>query len=337
MKIVHVISDGTDRERVERLICFLPQNFEHQLITANELAEATKDADVVHAHRWFGCGEAAWQRVAEQGTHVPYVMDIVQSDLAAYRKQPFFLHKRAHQVLESAERVIFTTPMQQDFLSEHLPAAIADHAFAQSSLLYETLPPFWLDNLRIHPPTALVHIKLLYVGAITADCRLDVLLQAVERIRRRNYEVSLTMAEDKVEEGGFRAKMLREVQKNSYLRFEEADTEGKRLELYRNHDMLVQTDAGVTSILRYAEALSQGLPLVYARGGIFDGVFKEGTAGYAVNPKSASELVEKILAISELFGTIEQHISRLHPLGLFDGREVAAHWGHLYENVAKLR
>jgi hypothetical protein len=33
-----------------------------------------------------------------------------------------------------------------------------------------------------------------------------------------------------------------------------------------------------------------------------------------------------------LFGTIEQHISRLHPLSQFDGKEQASHYEHLYEN-----
>ena len=63
------------------------------------------------------------------------------------------------------------------------------------------------------------------------------------------------------------------------------------------------------------------------------GIFKEGLAGYAVNPKSSDEIASAILNISNFFGTIEQQIMRLHPLDLFNGKELARHYEHLYANI----
>lgn len=305
MLILHIISNENDRNRVERVTRYMSETFEHQYVTPNEMAAFQGNADVIHAHRWFECGQAAWNYAATN--HVHYVVDVVQSDLEAYHKLFVFNKKSAENVLLEASRVVFTSQSQQEFLAQHLPSKTADTVFFHSMMLFEALDPFWITNIHIHPPTALVHIKLLYVGASDSNSHLDVVHHAMKKLQRRNYDISLTTVEDLTDE--------------------------ELLDVYRNHDIFLQLDEKTPSTQRFAEALSQGLPVLYAPGGVCDGIFKEGLAGYAVNPKSSDDITRTILNVSDLFGTIEQHISRLHPLSQFDGREQARHYEHLYENA----
>ena len=285
----------------------MPETFEHQFATPNEMSALQGEVDVVHAHRWFGCGRTAYLHASAK--KIPYVVDVVQSDLHDYHKLLIFSKKNAEQLLTEAALVVFTAPSQEDFFANHLSSKNADTVFSKSTLLYEPLDSYWLGNLHIHPPTALVHIKLLYVGAMDSNCHLDVVQNAMIKLQRRNYDIALTTVGDLSDE--------------------------ELLGIYRNHDILLQLDEKTPSTQRFAEALSQGLPVIYAHGGVCDGIFKEGLAGYAVNPKSSDDIARTILNVSDLFGTIEQHISRLHPLGQFDGREQASHYVHLYENVAR--
>ena len=303
MKIVHVIVNENDKSRVERVTRFMPEGFEHQYVTPAEIGSA--EGDVIHAHRWFECGQAAAKYAAAKG--VPYVVEVKQSDLDAYHKLFVFSKRGAENVLAEAARVVFTSQSQQEFLAQHLPSKTADTVFFHSMMLLEALDPFWMDNLHIHPPTALVHIKLLYVGPSDSHHHLDVVNHAMKKLQRRNYDVTLTVVGDLANE--------------------------ELLEVYRNHDIFLQLDEKTPSTQRFAEALSQGLPVLYAPGSVCDGIFKEGLAGYAVNPKSSDDIARTILNVSDLFGTIEQHISRLHPLSQFDGKEQASHYEHLYENV----
>ena len=305
MLILHIISNENDRARAERVTRYMPETFEHQVVTSNEMAAFQGKVDLIHAHRWFECGHAAWNYAATN--HVHYVVDVVQSDLEAYHKLFVFNKKSAENVLLDASRVVFTSQSQQEFLAQHLPSKTADTVFFHSMMLLEALDPFWITNIHIHPPTALVHIKLLYVGASDSNSHLDVVHHAMKKLQRRNYDISLTTVEDLTDE--------------------------ELLEVYRNHDIFLQLDEKTPSTQRFAEALSQGLPVLYAPGGVCDGIFKEGLAGYAVNPKSSDDITRTILNVSDLFGTIEQHISRLHPLSQFDGREQARHYEHLYENA----
>ena len=305
MKVVHVIINENDKIRVERVTRYMPEEFEHQFVTPKEMAQYQGHVDVIHAHRWFECGQAAHQYASTK--NVPYVVDVVQSDLDAYHKLFVFNKKSAENVLAEAARVVFTSQSQQEFLARHLPSKTADTVFFHSMMLLEALDSFWLNNLHIHPPTALVHIKLLYVGPSDSHHHLDAVHHAMKKLQRKNYDVTLTVVDDITKE--------------------------ELLEVYRNHDILLQLDERTSSTQRFAEALSQGLPVLYATDSACDGIFKEGLAGYAVNPKSSDDIARTILNVSDLFGTIEQHISRLHPLSQFDGREQVRHWVHLYGNV----
>ena len=46
------------------------------------------------------------------------------------------------------------------------------------------------------------------------------------------------------------------------------------------------TSLGESFGLTYAEAMSQGVPVIYSKGQGFDGQFKEGVVGYHVDPLS---------------------------------------------------
>jgi len=318
---------------VERVMQCMPDSFESLYVTPEEIGGVQAPLDVVHAHCWFECGQAA-QRLASE-KNLPYIIDVVQDDIRKYRKLLIFNKKSAESVLLDATRVVFTAAQQQNDLARHLSSKVADPVFAKSTLLYEPLPQFWLDSLHIHPPTALVHIKLLYVGALTDDSCLDNLLHAMHKLHRRNYPVFLTAVEDAIVESGYRQKMMREASKNDNFRIVSADNDETLREIYRSHDILWLPVAESTN--RFAEALSQGLPVLYEHESVSDDIYKDGLAGYAVNTGNADEIARTILNVSDFFGTIEQQIMRLHPLGLFDAREQARHWEHLYFNAQSER
>ena len=49
--------------------------------------------------------------------------------------------------------------------------------------------------------------------------------------------------------------------------------------------------------LVYAEAMSQGLPVIYTRGQGFDGQFPEGCVGYSVKSSDALEIAERVESV----------------------------------------
>ncbi|MGX8699596.1 MAG: glycosyltransferase family 4 protein, partial [bacterium] len=68
---------------------------------------------------------------------------------------------------------------------------------------------------------------------------------------------------------------------------------------YREADLFALPSHKETFGLVYAEAMSQGLPVVYTRGQGFDGQFPDGAVGYAASDRDARELAEKLLLCAE--------------------------------------
>ena len=73
-------------------------------------------------------------------------------------------------------------------------------------------------------------------------------------------------------------------------------------ELYRENDIFIMPSIKETFGLVYAEAMSQGLPVVYSRGQGFDGQFPEGLVGFSVKSLDAYEIAEKL---EEIIGNYE--------------------------------
>lgn len=68
--------------------------------------------------------------------------------------------------------------------------------------------------------------------------------------------------------------------------------------VYEEKDMFIMVSKCESFGLVYAEAMSQGLPVIYSKGQGFDGQFPEGTVGYGVpstEPQEILHAVEEIL------------------------------------------
>jgi glycosyltransferase involved in cell wall biosynthesis len=59
--------------------------------------------------------------------------------------------------------------------------------------------------------------------------------------------------------------------------------------------------------LIYAEGMSQGLPAIYTIGQGFDGYFKDGEIGYAVNPYDTNDIADKIKKVIDNYDELSQN------------------------------
>src|SRR5699024_1507257 len=79
------------------------------------------------------------------------------------------------------------------------------------------------------------------------------------------------------------------------------------LKYYADSDILVVPSYIETFGLVYAEAMSTGTPVIYTKGEGFDGVFRNGEVGYAVNPDEKNEISQAILNIKENYDEISKN------------------------------
>ena len=105
----------------------------------------------------------------------------------------------------------------------------------------------------------------------------------------------------------------------------------KLIEYWRESDIFVMPSHHETFGLTYAEAMSQGLPVLYTAGQGFDGHFPDGTVGYAVSDTDAELLAEKILAVVEHYETLSRNAVAL--CDRFDWREIAKRYAEIYREI----
>lgn len=78
------------------------------------------------------------------------------------------------------------------------------------------------------------------------------------------------------------------------------------MDLYRANDIFVMPSITETFGLVYAEAMSQGISVVYSKQQGFDGQFKEGDVGYHVDPRSVEEITNAIKKILSNYNAMSE-------------------------------
>ena len=291
-----------------------------------EQAVALTEVALVHAHSLLTGGAVAHLLHSKHGT--PYVVAVTLEDIRFWQENPIRSRRLLVPVLEDAARVIFLNNNFQDFAASHLSDTEADRIFGRALTIHNGLDSFWLQNIHIHKPVSMIHFRLLIAGDRLSPESLPPVLKAVQTLRRRNYEVSLTVVG---------CSQQGRAAKDPSVRFLPAPTMEVLFQVFRESDIYITPAIRDASRQYCAEALSQGLPLLHDPHNGLDGLCPDGKIGYATHVHSADDIAEKILLVSERFATIEQHITDLHPLHLFNWDEIYRGYLRVYDSAGGLK
>lgn len=136
-------------------------------------------------------------------------------------------------------------------------------------------------------------LRLITIGYLCKRKNQEMSLAAAKELSKRGYNVRLLLVGRVVD-----PEYQEMIDGEAMIEYRPECPKEDVLLLLRESDVFILPSHKETFGLVYAEAMSQGLPVIYTRGQGFDGQFPEGTVGYAVSDRSASEIadaVERIL------------------------------------------
>ena len=107
----------------------------------------------------------------------------------------------------------------------------------------------------------------------------------------------------------------------------------KLIDYYRDADIFVLASISESFGLVYAEAMSQGLPVIYTKGQGFDGQFPEGRVGYHVDSNIVEDIVTKIKLIVDRYEEISKNC--IKEVKRFDWASIAEQYYIIYNIIAK--
>ena len=132
-------------------------------------------------------------------------------------------------------------------------------------------------------------LSVVCVGKINKRKNIPTVQKALSIMRSKGWDIEFNVigkVEDKSE-----IEIIKKDSLTSY--FPPTNKEGL-IDFYRKADIFVLASHTETFDLVYAEAMSQGLPVIYTRGQGFDGQFPDGEVGYAVCDTDSQEIAEAI-------------------------------------------
>lgn len=266
--------------------------------------------EIVHAHSLFSDGGVAYKIYEKY--QIPYIVSVRITDIDIFLK--YFIHLKSYMetILTNASYIIFLSPsLKKRLLKKIKSEKLINLIEAKSTVLPNAISDFWHNNMLFRYPYQKQSFHLIQVGKLTKGKNTKTTLQTVYKLKDRGFDVHL----DIVGTGPERKKLedlVKKLEIAENVKFYGFIDDIKELqELYRRADFFVLPSYFETFGIVYVEAMSQGLPVIYAKNQGIDGYFADGEVGYAIDPFSSSEICDSIIKISNEYDDISKRCTKL--------------------------
>lgn len=308
--------------KILRLFFYLKQ----KKVLKSLLSVETKfDYDIIHAHTLFSNGDIALKLKMKYG--IPYIVAIRNTDINVFFKYFFFLRKYGLKIMENADKIIFLSPSyKKECLENYVSIEKREEIERKVAIIPNGINKFWIEN-SVTLKKRHKEIRLIYVGSIDKNKNVITTISACKKLLSQGYEVKFTVVGDieiKIDE--LNEKFIQHI---PYSPKEEIR------KYFEESDIFIMPSKYETFGLVYAEALSQGLPVIYTRGQGFDGQIPDGEVGYSVRYDDVDEITEKIILIYNNYNTYSAKIKNY--IHKFDWENITDNYKKIYENIINNR
>lgn len=248
-----------------------------------------KNFDILHAHSLFSNGYVAMK--LKEKYNIPYIVAVRNTDLNIFFKKMLHLRKLGIKILKNADQIIFLSESyKKQCFEKYVPGKYLDVFEKKVSVIPNGLDNFWLKNKYYKDKIDDKSINLLFIGAINKNKNITASIEVMKLLKEEGKSVKLTVVGEIQDK-----KIFNLIEKNSDVTYVSPKKKEKLIEIYRAHDIFVMPSIYESFGLVYAEAMSQGLPVIYSQGQGFDCQFPNGEVGYSVNSLDYEDIKNGIL------------------------------------------
>lgn len=316
-------------KKIDRLSFYLKQK---KIFQSIEEHYDIRKFDLIHAHTVFTDGNIARLLSIKYG--IPFVVAVRNTDVNAFFKYRFYLRTLGINILESANKVFFLSkPYMNRILQDYTPNAKRDLISKKVRLIPNGIDEYWLKNKYYDRNYTYImnninnrRLSLIYAGRIDKNKNLISVDEAIKILKKAGWDVSYIVV-GKIEDEG----VFSRLNKRDYFRYFEQVPKEKLINYYRKADVFIMPSKTETFGLVYAEAMTQGLPVIYSKGQGFDKQFKDGEVGFSVDSSSPKEIAEKILSV---FSNYSEMSSRcLECVDRFSWKNIVSEYKSIYHEI----
>ena len=299
-----IVTKPHDNVKVSKCFTLFDRFFffrkQSKIINALNQSFRISDFSCLHAYTLFTDGNVAYKLSREN--NIPYVVAVRATDLLFFRYRPY-LRSRGVEILKNASAVFFLSETTRSTVFRNYLTK-KDVAFLQKKtyIIPNGIDDYWLNNKHQKKDKQLNpqgQIKVLCVSKIIKRKNIPTLQKAIQSLNKKGWNFRLILIGE-----GTDKHELKVIIKDEFTTYIPPMEKEKLIDYYRKSDLFVLPSKGETFGLVYAEAMTQGLPVIYSEGEGFDGQFNEGVVGFRVNPNSEKDIADKMVRIVRNYSRI---------------------------------
>lgn len=298
---------------------------QQKILKALESNYHVKDYGLIHAYTLFTDGNCA--RKLSKKYRIPYVVAVRNTDVNDFFRLMPHLRGRGIKTMLNAQAVFFLSESyRKQVLEKYIPQKYREIIQKKSHIIPNGIDDFWFKNPTNSENSLGSAIKLIYAGRIDRNKNIQTTQKAMTLLRERGYDVSLTVVGKVADE-----KIYSIIKSDAYTECLSAQPKEALRDLYLNHNIFVMPSFTESFGLVYAEAMSQGLPVIYSEGQGFDNQFPEGTVGYHVCSHDAESVADGIEKVIANFSDIKANT--VSSSKTFNWTEIVARYDVIYKTI----
>lgn len=286
---------------------------------------------VIHAHTLFSDGAIALFLSKEFGLR--YVVAVRNTDVNIFFKYFIWLRQLGYKILDNASCIVFISESYKIEVTERiLPEEYKNRIKSKCLLIPNGINDFWLKNRNFKNELG-KRIKLLYVGEITNNKNIHSIILALDIINKISPFIDFTIIGKGLnDQNKYLSDLEKMISNRNNIYLENKIDKNELINKFRENDIFIMTSHKETFGLVYAEALSQGLPIVYTRGQGFDGFYSDGYVGYSVDSKNINSISQGIINIINNYKKLCENIKN-EDLNIFNWENISKKYIEIYEEL----
>lgn len=304
---------------------------EKKVMKALKSRFAGKSFNMIHAHTLFSEGYIAYKLHKESG--IPYIVAVRNTDLNIFFKYRKYLHGLGLKILKNADKIIFLSKVYENKLFDrYIPKSLHGELRRKIIIIPNGIDSIFLNKMA-KPKTRGSEDKLniISVGMVNKNKNQTYICEQLEKYQISNPNVKVSYKNFGIIRFERDKKYAALLDKYPFAERCEAKKHDELIEEYRKADVFALLSKTESFGIVYAEAISQGLPILYTKGEGFDNQFEDGFVGYAIDLSKKDDFAQKLKDILKDYEGFSKRA--LEGTSKFDWKKIGKRYSELYAEV----
>lgn len=258
--------------------------------------------EMIHAHSLFSNGYIGMKLNEEY--KVPYIVTVRNADVNVFLKNMIHLRPTGIKIMQNASKIIFLSEAYKNkVIKEYVSKKNRIEISEKSIVITNGIDDYWLKNKgTVKDLLEDKKINIIQVGDIDKNKNITTTIKVIKELKKIGFDVKFDVV-GKIKN----KKIYKTLKEYTFVNYLGYKSQNDLIEIYRKNNIFIMPSISETFGLVYAEAMSQGLPVIYSRDQGFDRQFEEGFIGFSVESKNVTEIIEAVLKIIANYKTMSKN------------------------------